>query len=127
MKKVTAIAFLSIFLISTTELYQLLKFPLLVEHFIEHKEQNQGLSLGGFLLMHYFNGDVKDADYDKDMQLPFKSHSENAHGNIIASELKKFNIIPKPPYKELKKFIISDETFFTSAFLSCIWQPPKSC
>lgn len=40
MKKMFAIFFLSVYLISTTELSQLLKFPILVEHFIEHKEKN---------------------------------------------------------------------------------------
>lgn len=114
-------------LVSTTELYQLLKLPLLVEHFIEHKELDKTLSLQRFLRMHYLNEDIKDNDYDKDMSLPFKSHNENASTSMVASVPKKFITLPKPLYKELKPFIISDEMLPNSAFLSCIWQPPKSC
>lgn len=50
-----------------------MKFPLLIEHFVEHRAENPQISVGDFLDMHYFTGHEKDADYDKDMQLPFKS------------------------------------------------------
>jgi hypothetical protein len=27
----------------------------------------------GFIVLHYFSGDIRDADYERDMQLPFKT------------------------------------------------------
>jgi hypothetical protein len=75
LKKLFAISFLFIYLFSTTELHQLLKAPLLIEHFMEHREENKDITLWQFLYAHYAGDYVKDADYDKDMKLPFKTHS----------------------------------------------------
>ncbi len=47
-----------------TELHQVLKAPLLVEHYYEHNDKEE-LSVLTFLEMHYLNGNVKDADYEK--------------------------------------------------------------
>ena len=115
---------------ATTELYQLLKLPFLVEHFMEHKEQNKDITLLDFLSLHYANGDVKDADYEEDMKLPFKSHSNTITTNIVdamASTVLKITIHPKPNFVELKVIIIAKEAIFASSYHSNIWQPPKFC
>jgi hypothetical protein len=56
--------------------------PLLVEHFIEHRQENSHLNVWQFLYMHYAMGDVHDADHAKDVKLPFKSHD-----NCVASTI----------------------------------------
>ena len=61
-----------VYLLSTTQLIELTKIPVLVDHFKEHRSQNSSITLLGFLDMHYAHGCPKDADYDKDMELPFK-------------------------------------------------------
>src|SRR5690606_38030001 len=79
MKKMFAIFFLSIYLISTTEFSQLLKFPILIEHFIEHKEKNPKLSVVDFLVLHYNNhleNHPRDDDYDQDQKLPFMAQTD---------------------------------------------------
>ena len=53
MRRVLAILFLSVYLISTTEFGQLLKFPMLVEHYFEHKEKNSQITVIEFLALHY--------------------------------------------------------------------------
>jgi hypothetical protein len=53
-------------------LYQVLKFPSLIRHFLEHKTLNEEISFAEFLGMHYGGDDLDDNDDDKDMQLPFK-------------------------------------------------------
>lgn len=126
LKKLLAISLLSVFLLSTTELYELVKLPVLVEHFIEHKEQDHKMSLWEFLCMHYAHGDVRDADYAQDMKLPFKSHDNCPGANILAFEPNNFNIIHKPIHKESEAFKIFDEQFLSDPFLSYIWQPPKA-
>jgi hypothetical protein len=76
-RKTLSILLLSAYLISSTELSQILKLPLLLEHFNEHKTWNEGTTLWSFMIMHYTNNDVKYADHDKDMKLPFKSKEES--------------------------------------------------
>ena len=121
------ISILSVYLISTTELYQLVKLPMLVEHFNEHKGQDKDITLWDFLCMHYAHGDVKDADHDKDMKLPFKSHDGCFSSSVIAYIPKDFPTIAKPAHSISKTFSVFDEQFLTSSFLDCIWQPPKNC
>lgn len=129
MKKFLAISFLTLYLFSSTELHQLLKLPFLVEHFIEHKEQNKDITLWQFLCLHYAEKNVMDADYEKDMKLPFKSH--DCCGNSIVAYITEaipvFLFKEKPVYHEAKSFSIYEEAFCISSFHSNIWQPPKAC
>jgi hypothetical protein len=114
--------------ISLTELNQLVKLPLLIEHFIEHKGKDSSLSLWAFLDMHYAHGDVKDADYDEDMKLPFKSHDGCVNTFFISFVPNTFDdLSTKPVYIEDNTYSVYEETFLTSSYLSFIWQPPKSC
>jgi len=115
---------------ATTELYQLLKLPFLVEHFIEHKELNKDITLMQFLYLHYAYGDVKDADYKEDMKLPFKSHNNTITTHLVdavATTVLKITIHAKPNFDPLKVLITSEEAFFASSYCSHIWQPPKIC
>ncbi|KKX48475.1 hypothetical protein L950_0220790 [Sphingobacterium sp. IITKGP-BTPF85] len=77
-EKVLAIFFLTTYLISTTELGQLLKFPMLVEHYFEHKEKSPQISVIEFLALHYEGNHLEnhphDDDYDQDQKLPFIMH-----------------------------------------------------
>lgn len=127
MKKLVSILLLCLYLVSTTELYQFLKIPILIEHFMEHKEQNPDLSIGSFFRIHYDNP-VKDADYNTDQQLPFVSHA--AHLVIVCTPAIPFSF--QFTDKELNPVIKSRQTFYKSIFynkdiLNAIWQPPKSC
>lgn len=63
-----------LFLFGSTEAYQLLKLPLLVKHYVHHKRGNPELTVVAFLKMHYPNKIVVDADFQQDMQLPFKTN-----------------------------------------------------
>lgn len=128
MKRVFAILFLSIYLISITELIELVKLPALVEHFIEHKEENSQLSFLKFLSMHYSQNDDHDGDKEKDMKLPFKSHDGCINTVSIAFVSGHFeHAILKPVFTESKSYSIHSEQFLQSSYLSSIWQPPKSC
>lgn len=113
------------YVFSATELSQLLKLPTLVTHYIEHKEQNQELSFWQFLCIHYAKGNVKYADYDKDMKLPFKT-SDNFSNQLTFCATTPLLIGNKPSYQPVKKDqqIPTDEKLISS-YLSTIWQPPK--
>jgi hypothetical protein len=115
--------------LATTELGQLLKFPAFVQHYKEHKSENKDLTLAEFLMIHYSHGIVKDADYEKDMKLPFKTTGENSFSiTAVASTPQTINIsVQELHFFESKKKYFVDEHFIPTSFFSNIWQPPKVC
>ena len=128
MKKLISILLISSFLISLTEFYQILKFPILVEHFKEHKTLNEGTTFWSFLIMHYSDNDVKYADYEKDMRLPFKSNDGSL--NMLSLSFIHYsssNKINKPIEIDLKVYKVYNVNKFQTTYLSNIGQPPKSC
>lgn len=115
-------------MLSTTELYQLMKLPVLAEHFVEHKQENKDITLWDFLCMHYAHGIVKDADYDKDMKLPFKTHDGCINATISPFTPNNFSTeIVKTAIPGSTSYPLYNEVFTVSSFLSTIWQPPRSC
>jgi hypothetical protein len=71
-KKVCVYILLLLIVADITELHQLIKLPVLFQHFAEHKQRNHNVSFTDFLSMHYWGDDLNDDDNDRDMQLPFK-------------------------------------------------------
>lgn len=128
MKRFTAILLLTAYLFSTTELYQLLKLPMVFEHFAEHQKKNKNISFLQFLDMHYMHGSPKDQDYSEDMKLPFKT-ADNCV--LIISPV----IIPRllhvfeshVVYIPEKEMHMPQDEMILSSYLSRVWQPPKSC
>ncbi|PTT43609.1 hypothetical protein DBR28_00425 [Chryseobacterium sp. HMWF028] len=125
MKKLISILLLSLYLVSTTEVYQLLKIPTLIEHYWEHKKLNPEMSLTAFLKTHY-DHPVKDGDYGKDQKLPFVIHS--APLNLIFTinrgfyfETVTYHISPLQSHKIPSK----NEDFCYKGFTGSIWEPPK--
>ena len=72
MKHFVAKLLVFFFIISFTPLKEVIKAPLLLVHYFEHLDEMPDMTSGEFLDMHYMHGIVFDADYEKDMQLPFK-------------------------------------------------------
>ena len=88
MKKRAAYIFLAIYLLGATELNQLLKMPLLIEHFMEHKLDNGNLSLLSFMYMHNVGDDGDATDEQKDQNLPFKSAHFQMQNTVVFSVFK---------------------------------------
>lgn len=128
MKKITAIFFLSIYLFSTTEAHQLLKIPVIFQHFKEHKKEDKGITFLKFLDMHYMHGSPVDDDYDRDMQLPFKTSLDCI--SVISPGFVPVSLeipLAKPVEIPEKNHILYQQGDILSPYLSCIWQPPRSC
>lgn len=126
MKRKIAIFLMALFLISTTELGQVLKFPLLVEHYIEHTTSNPDLSLWGFLQIHYSESHKEEGD-PMDEKLPFVTHTHFVSivgivtpAPILKIDRIKFNTLDN-------KIHAFNEDEVESNYLSSIWQPPKYC
>lgn len=117
---------MTLYLVSTTELYQLLKIPDLIEHYCEHKTLNPEMSLTAFLKTHY-DHPVKDSDYKNDQKLPFVVHSAPL---ILFFTLEKgftFEIKNEHlPAVHSKKIPFSDIDFCYKGFLNSVWEPPRS-
>ncbi|QEC67784.1 hypothetical protein FRZ67_10930 [Panacibacter ginsenosidivorans] len=128
MKKYVVIFLFSLYLFGATDAYQLLKLPLFVEHYLVHKQQNPDLSIAGFLQIHYNDGLlVVDADFDQDMQLPFKttpvvfSQTTNIIVPFAAS------IEPITPHKIKEVYIIYNQQVNNLNQGKSIFQPPRQC
>lgn len=126
MRKLAAILFLFSVLLTVTPAQQILKLPVLVQHYFEHKKLNNGLSFWLFIQAHYFNaGNDTDNDDSRDRALPFKA-ADNTVLNAInalpgATETDNNYLVD---IKELSH-MLTDDTFVSSQYLSSIWQPPK--
>jgi hypothetical protein len=127
-KKAIAFLFVTVYLLSTTEMGQLLKVPAFVTHFVEHRQADSDITLWKFICIHYANDDVKYPDYEKDMKLPFKTH-DHCGSQVNAT-------IPPEPitfpprrviYLPSRMKYFNREHGLIASFHSLIWQPPRFC
>ncbi len=127
MKKFIAISFLLVYLFATTEAKQLLKLPLVFQHFKEHQKENKAISFLHFLKIHYLQGSPRDKDYNRDMQLPFKTSNDYISSVTpgFLPLINQFSIEGHVRIPEMERFINRSQ-FVSSSYLSNIWQPPKS-
>ena len=86
MKRFAAIGLLFFYLISFTEFSEVLRLPLLVEHYTEHKSKVDDLSVWEFLVMHYETDVAHD---DKDMSLPFKGCDHSCFAQTLVLPVQK--------------------------------------
>lgn len=113
-------------LVSQTPLQQMLKLPVLIEHFREHQKESQGISFTSFIQLHYFSGNPKDNDYDRDQQLPFRSDAMIVFDGSVEIPDQYCKVDPLPVYKE-KIYLFLDVATLPSRHGFDIWQPPRSC
>jgi len=125
-KRIIAYILLSIFLLHNTTVDQLLKLPTLVIHYQEHHLLNQDLTVADFLCMHYIGDDDKDDDYDRDMQLPYKSVNVQVlqHAYVplakVMAERPQFSSIIAIHYPVLKQFHLPEPA------LTSLFRPPQA-
>ncbi|PJB12922.1 MAG: hypothetical protein CO119_04265 [Flavobacteriales bacterium CG_4_9_14_3_um_filter_40_17] len=125
MKKLASIFLLTIYLFANTSFCELIKIGVFVNHFKEHQFENEDINLYIFVTIHYFSGNVKDDDYDRDMELPFKSHDVSPTFSVVL-------LTPSFEYIVIKSVGYSKHDFrfykfsnIPTSHLSEIWQPPK--
>lgn len=125
MKRLVILSVMLIYLFGSTQVGQLVKLPILVQHYFEHKSDNPGISLLAFLQMHYNEKVVIDDDYKRDMQLPFKTVD---NGNVSI-----FNGLPPQKLEwQLQSFECKGNDFptyysaiYTQSNCGDIFQPPR--
>ena len=124
MKKRAAYIFLAIYLLGATQLHQLLKMPLLIEHYLEHKLDNGNLSLIGFMYQHYVGDDGNANDDQKDQNLPFKSAHFQMQNTVVFAVFK--YELPKiiVPQNQSGWPVLQTRSLSTIA-LGSLFRPPK--
>ncbi len=126
--KITALLLLAIYLLSATATKELLRIPLLAEHYYDHKQENNNTGLIAFLAMHYYSEDGTDKDAKEDNQLPFKSVEYAATFYFISLTPPSFTEhLAKPETETDIYFAILSDLFLPSQYLASIWQPPRIC
>lgn len=112
---------LTVYLISSTEFHQILRLPLLMKHYTEHRSQVEDMTFWQFLVMHYETDVPHD---DTDMRLPFKDchHSVTNPFTAIPSQNIALNL-PIISINEPIHFVTNSS--FHSSYLDEIFQPPK--
>lgn len=127
MRKAFAAFFLILMLLAQSPLQQLLKLPVLLEHFTEHRIRSHGeTSFFEFIHHHYFTTHPDDGDTDRDQQLPFRTSEVIMMGSTV---MVPEQILPdfEPPVFEEKTYRLFNISGPSSLFAYDIWQPPKSC
>ena len=106
---------------------ELLKLPQLVQHFNEHRMENNGISLLDFLTLHYFNAEHQEKDKTRHKSLPLKSD------NCAHHDMMKMRFLAPPSVSEPVEVIFSTKTkpaiienpFFDSKIRFSVFQPPR--
>lgn len=118
---------MSLYLLGATEAYQLLKLPILFEHYKTHKQFNAALSFSKFINMHYLTPQTYDQDYQQDMQLPFKSSNRTVSLlNFISLIVPKQMVSPIISSVIPINYILFDDAQHYSNALNNIFQPPRA-
>lgn len=121
MRKIFAILLLFIFSVTHTEFGQLLKLPLLFEHYSKHHKQNPKLSFIDFLKEHY-SQEHQDGDKTEDQKLPFLTAMSQASGIAIVPLAN----LPQQPVTCIgKQFCLLNEQYKLPRIVHSIFHPPR--
>ena len=120
-----AIFFLTIVLLAQTPLQQLLRLPVFIAHLKEHRAEDPSISFSAFIVLHYFSGNPKDADYDRDMQLPFRAQDVVLISSTVVLPGQVEMVFVSPAYKQRTYPLFHvTETLPNHSF--DIFQPPRT-
>lgn len=125
MRRITAIFFCIIYFTATTEASQLLKIPIVLQHYLEHRQANKDMSLLSFLDMHYMHGSPHDDDYDRDMQLPFKKMDHRPNFSPVSVPVLTEVVLPGIQKHFSPDFIIDNDRNLYCQYHHAIFQPPR--
>lgn len=119
-KKVISIVLLLVLFVSNTEFHQLMKVPVLISHYLEHRQNDRSLTFTDFVLAHYMDGHSHDQEH---RHLPFKSH-ECQHMLLLA--FPEANAVQQIALQDpVNEVPVYNEGIYSSAALNAIWQPPQ--
>lgn len=121
MLRFAAIGLLLSYLISFTEFKEVLRLPLLIQHYGEHKAKAGEMSFFEFLAMHYETDVAHD---DRDNRLPFKDCNHSFIGQVVVLPIQKISLADRTVENSstYQFFYLLHEP---KLIASDIFQPPK--
>jgi hypothetical protein len=106
---------------------ELLKLPLLAEHFFDHNTGSKSTSITIYLIHHYITEDGTDNDAAEDSRLPFKSAAPSAGITFAATVPPLLYPIEKMVVLIKSVKIVHRDMFLLSHYFNAVWQPPRFC
>lgn len=124
MKRLMAYILLSSILISNTEMHEIFMLPALYSHYMDHKSEQESISLVDFIQIHYLDEDGDSSDNSDERKMPFKGHYSTVSIAFFNKIVDNFVFIDTP-----KTMVVPVEGNYliVSSYLNNIWQPPKFC
>ncbi len=119
--RILAIPFLALYLNSNTEFHEILRLPILLEHYSQHKLKVRDISFWDFLVMHYKTDVSHDSD---DNQLPFKDPTHSFTATTLALPSHKIALRDAMALAK-SDYCYSYSKWFIASHLSDIFQPPR--
>ena len=126
MKRLAGILLVSVYMLSFAELYNLLKIPVLFEHYKEHRQLNPGISFWSFIKLHYLDPVVVDDDYQRDQQLPFRDTDCCVMTLANVCECLHIAVEIDKPAEIVKEFHLFNEENKPQFITFDIFQPPRT-
>ncbi|MBK9734269.1 MAG: hypothetical protein IPO92_04585 [Saprospiraceae bacterium] len=119
---------LCLYLFSFTPLKEFTRIPLLIFHYHDHSNEDPDMSILQFLTAHYLKGQIKDADFNQDMQLPFKAVNDICTFPLFIFHIYDidFNLDSRIPNDIISKMIPFDQLFVYKQLSSGTFHPPKN-
>ncbi|MBL7741142.1 MAG: hypothetical protein JNK14_18105 [Chitinophagaceae bacterium] len=125
MKRLAGIFLVSVYMFSFAELHNLLKIPVLFEHFKEHRQLAPGISFWSFIKLHYLDPIVVDDDYQRDQQLPFRDTDCCVMTATSVCECLQLTVEIEKPAEIATEFHLFNEINKPRFISFDIFQPPR--
>lgn len=123
MKRSIILLLTALFIFSNTECKQLLKMPLLWEHYTQHHLHNPHISLLQFFVHHYACQD--DHADNEDQKLPFKSGTQSIHVLLPFATAPSDCAVHFFPNEDGTALNDAYKAPFSIAAHDLVWQPPR--
>ena len=125
MRQWIAITFLGLFISTNTEVHQLLKVPVLFQHFDEHQADGP-MGWWDFLEQHYGHGHHRHAGTDKHHGLPFHCDHHCATQTLLAQIAEQPATTLVQPCSRGVHLIATEDRIPPREGPGGIWQPPRA-
>lgn len=111
-----------------SEMLELVKLPVLKEHYKEHKQWDARISFMAFIGIHYFEETNPYGEQSRHMEMPFKKPCQSFVTSIAGFIVPTANTVTtsKVVAKERPQKLIVDSSAYSSQSLAAIWQPPRN-
>ena len=126
------LAFYLLLALAPQWLEEFAKFPALMAHYQDHRQENPAITLGKFLSQHYGTDYAKHCNQHDHSKLPGKTkhHDSCMHMNVTGDSVLPFHadLVASPHNWEEPKnsSVFQHDQNPGAAHLSGIWQPPRA-